>query len=67
MCCIPIPGDKDDNLLCNEAMAISSTVRVCFKTFSTKKNLNMCSDMLFDTNASYCNVLLVFCFQALYR
>ena len=52
--CIPIPisGDMYDNLLRNEAMVISSKVRICFKTFSTNKNFNMCTDMLFNTNAS---------------
>ena len=44
-------------------MVISSTVRICFKTFSTKKNLKHVhwqSDMFFDTNASWCDFLL-FC------
>ena len=38
----------------NETMVISSihVVRVDFKTFSTKKNLNTFSDMYLDTNTS---------------
>ena len=51
VCYIPIPDDIYENLLCNKASVISSIVRVCFKTFSAKKNLNTCTDKLFDTNA----------------
>ena len=46
-------GDIYINLLSKEAMFISSihVIRVCFKTFSTKMNLDTCTDILFDTVA----------------
>ena len=47
-------GDIYDDSSYNEARVIYSIVRVCFKTLSTKKNLNTCTGMIFDTNAMFC-------------
>ena len=59
---IPTPGDINmymyDNLLYNKAMVIVSTVRVCFRTFSTKTNLSTRALTCFLTqmllNAVFC-------------
>ena len=45
-------------------MGLFSTVRVRFKAFSTKQELNMCTDMPLDPNA--CKVTFYHRIQGLY-